>query len=171
MYRSVSRWLAGGTSVSTSTWPRAGWKRTERLTNLGFLDRLQHVARLDVGDRAQGEAGVAPVLLELALEFPLDIAPVLGRDPAPLDEQLGQRPLEPHRPAGADVGKLGLVDQVVLERDDGEEQVAIDVDIEGHGSDLSRSTCILSSRTGSNCGGGALRHSTARPKRDRVGKS
>ena len=78
------------------------------------------------------------MLLQLALELSLDVFPVLLRDPAALDQELGQRPLDPDRPAGADIGELGLVDQVILERDDGEEEVAIDVDVGGHGGDLSR---------------------------------
>ena len=53
-----------------------------------------------------------------------------------LDEQLGQRPLQPHGPAGADIGELGLIDQVILEGDDREQEIAIDVDVGGHGSDL-----------------------------------
>ena len=42
--------------------------------------------------------------------------------------------LEPHGPACAHVGKLSLVDQVILQRDDREEEVAINVEFDGHDS-------------------------------------
>ena len=80
MYRIASRWAAGGTSVSTRTWPRAGasplidWRtsglaiacRTSRASNSATAPRVAHVAL---------------VLLQLPFELPLDVAPVLFRDP------------------------------------------------------------------------------------------
>ena len=54
-------------------------QRMNRLTNLRVLDRLQDFTRLDLGHRTQGRAHVALVLLELPLEFPLDVATVLLR--------------------------------------------------------------------------------------------
>ena len=51
----------------------------QRLRDPRVLDHLQSVPRLDVGDRAQSGTDVAAVLLELALELSLDVAP----DPVP----------------------------------------------------------------------------------------
>jgi hypothetical protein len=45
-----------------------------------------------------------------------------------LQEQIGQRSLQPECPNSAGVGKLPLVDQVILKRDHAKEQIAVNVD-------------------------------------------
>ena len=101
----------------------------DRLANLRVLDRLQDVTRFDLGRCPECCTHVALVLLELPLEFPLDVAAVCFGDPFAFDQQVGKRPIEPHRPAGTDVGKLRLVDQVILKRDHSKQQIPIDIHV------------------------------------------
>jgi hypothetical protein len=63
--------------------------------------------------------------LELALQSPFHVGLIRGRNQAAVDEQLGQRNLLARDPVGADVNKLRGVDQIRLEREDAEKQVAI----------------------------------------------
>ena len=185
-------------------------QRMQRPANFGVLDRLQDFTRFDLGHRPQRRAHVAVVLLELALEFSFHVAAILLGDPLAFDQKLGKRPIQPHRPAGTDVGKLRLVNQVILKRDHGKQQIPIHIysrchgtgllraehssqrktrasfiltpaarasdDSAGHGGyvrcdEVPRAHLDFSSSTGSKLAGGALRHSTARLKRESPGKS
>ena len=98
-----------------------------RMTNLRVLDRSQDFTRFNRCCGAQRCAHVAVVLLELAFDLPLDVATVPVGDPFPFDQQISQRPIQPHGPAGTDVGELRLVDQVILKRDHGKQQIPIDI--------------------------------------------
>ena len=69
------------------------------------------------------------MLVDFSLDLCLDCPSVFFRDPAPLDKQVGQWDLHRQRPPGTDVGKLSLIDEIVLQGDDSEQQVAVDVDL------------------------------------------
>ncbi len=77
--------------------------------------------------RRQRVPGVA-VPLDLSFDPPLDLVAIFGCDPAALDQYVGQRGVHVQCPHRAGLGELLLVDQVVLESDDAEEQVAVYVD-------------------------------------------
>jgi hypothetical protein len=64
---------------------------------------------------------VALVLAELALQQFLNIGAILGREPALLDEYVGQGSGLGGAPQGAGTGKLVIVDQVGLEGEYAEE--------------------------------------------------
>jgi hypothetical protein len=81
-----------------------------------------------------GQAGPGvTVLAELALQQEIDVAAVLGANPAALDEQVGQRGVLARRPQRTGLGELAGVDQVGLQAEDAEEQVGVAVEAGGRG--------------------------------------
>ena len=72
------------------------------------------------------------MLFQLPLEIAVDVAAILVGDPAALDQDVGQRPVDRQGPDGAGLDELGLVDHVALEGEDGEEQVAVDGGLRHH---------------------------------------
>jgi hypothetical protein len=69
---------------------RRGWERAQGVADNGIIDPAQGVAGHGVGDG--GQAGVDDVArsLQLAFEESLDLAAVLGRDPAAVDQDVGR---------------------------------------------------------------------------------
>ncbi|MCX7421585.1 MAG: hypothetical protein NT013_18845, partial [Planctomycetia bacterium] len=65
--------------------------RTERLLDIGILHLLDCVADVATHDRVQRDARIVLMLRQLAFELLLDEAAILGGDPTPLDEQVGDR--------------------------------------------------------------------------------
>src|SRR5690242_9137241 len=93
---------------------------------------LSRPLRIDQNSHAMG---VAAVLGELALQALVDVGPVGGAEPAPFDEQVGQGRALASGPGGARLGELGSVQEVGLEREHAEKQVAVG-GLGGHGGDL-----------------------------------
>ena len=80
-----------------------------------------------VDGRGQRPGDVAAVLLELALEHPLDLGPVALGDQAAVDHDVGQRLGLAGRPGRARLGQLAVVDEVGLDRQRAEQEVAVGV--------------------------------------------
>ena len=87
----------------------------DRLVDLGIIDGAKGLAGLASRDGHERGMGVAAVPREPALKPALDLLTPLGRDPAALDEDAGQRGVPAQHPEGARVGELLGVDQFVLE--------------------------------------------------------
>ena len=73
-------------------------------------------------------------------------AAVSALDPAPLDEQLGQRRYFCDRQPGAGVGELPGVDQVVLEGEHPEEEVAVGIHLRHDGGAPESGTIVKTAR-------------------------
>src|SRR5438132_8659977 len=65
------------------------------------------------------------MLVELTLEQPVHVGPVVGGQPAAFDEQVRQADLLTCGPQGTHLDELGLIDQVGLKSKDAEEEIAV----------------------------------------------
>jgi hypothetical protein len=75
----------------------------------------------------QARLDVAAVAVEAAAQDALDLGAVVRGQPAALDEQVGQGHALAGGPGGAGLGEAVAVEQVELEGDDAEQQVAVGV--------------------------------------------
>ena len=69
--------------------------------------------------------------LQLAIEEPFNVPAVVRRDPAALDQKVSQRLILYDGPAGASVGELAGIDEVLLHGQDAEEEITVGVGV-GH---------------------------------------
>ena len=65
------------------------------------------------------------MLFQLTLDKPLDVAAVVVGQPAEVLEDFGQRRALARGPRGAGLGELPVVDQLDLQGEDAEEEVAV----------------------------------------------
>src|SRR5262249_449483 len=106
----------------------AGRRRREAAYGLaaaGVVEAVEHLAHLGAGEAGQRAPGVAAVLLQRPLQEVFDVGAVLAGEPAAPDEVVGERHVLAARPGGAGFGELGGVEQVGLEGQDPENQVAV----------------------------------------------
>jgi hypothetical protein len=100
----------------------ASWRPWRRCAHAG-----ERAADVAAGRLRQRRPGVAFVLGQLAAQQELDVAALLGGQPGALDEQVGQRRVLASGPGGAGLGEPGRRDEVRLQGQHAEEQVAVGV--------------------------------------------
>ena len=104
----------------------------EGVLDVRIGDVGQHAPGGLLGGRHEALVGVAAVLLEPAFEEVIQMRPIIRCDPATLREQVGKRLRLAAGPGRASLDELVRADQVTLEGQHAEQQVAIGV----HGRSL-----------------------------------
>ena len=109
-----------------------------RLKQPGVIDRLQDVASLDFRHRPQCCRTSPRCFLTLRSSFrSTSSLSSLVIQPRSINSSESGRSIRTAQPC-AHIGELRLIDQVVLKRDHGEQEIAINIDVRRHGNDLSR---------------------------------